>query len=119
MEEKPSVNEVVRCSFCKKTQNEVRKIIAGPAAFICDECVEVCVDVIFNDIGFEHIAPDSAEGGRWRSIATKITGEPGSCGLCGKAALQQNLLPIEGRGMLCGECADAIEDALAQGRPAS
>ena len=34
------------CSFCGKSQHEVRKLIAGPTVFICDECVELCVDII-------------------------------------------------------------------------
>src|SRR5689334_2835727 len=34
------------CSFCGKSQNEVRKLIAGPTVFICDECVELCMDII-------------------------------------------------------------------------
>ncbi len=34
------------CSFCGKSQHEVRKLIAGPATFICDECVELCMDII-------------------------------------------------------------------------
>ncbi len=34
------------CSFCGKSQHEVRKLIAGPAVFICDECVELCMDII-------------------------------------------------------------------------
>ena len=32
------------CSFCGKSQREVRKLIAGPTVFICDECVELCMD---------------------------------------------------------------------------
>ena len=34
------------CSFCGKSQREVRKLVAGPTVFICDECVELCVDII-------------------------------------------------------------------------
>jgi ATP-dependent Clp protease ATP-binding subunit ClpX len=34
------------CSFCGKSQQEVRKLIAGPTVFICDECVELCKDII-------------------------------------------------------------------------
>ena len=34
------------CSFCGKSQHEVRKLIAGPTVFICDECVELCLDII-------------------------------------------------------------------------
>src|SRR3984885_14670497 len=34
------------CSFCGKSQHEVRKLIAGPTVFICDECVDLCMDII-------------------------------------------------------------------------
>src|SRR5258707_15432496 len=34
------------CSFCGKSQHEVRKLIAGPTGFICDECAELCMDII-------------------------------------------------------------------------
>ena len=39
-------DETLRCSFCNKSQTEVRKLIAGPTVFICDECVRVCNDII-------------------------------------------------------------------------
>ncbi|PLX30507.1 MAG: ATP-dependent Clp protease ATP-binding subunit ClpX [Alphaproteobacteria bacterium] len=39
-------NKVLYCSFCGKSQNEVKKLIAGPSVFICDECVELCEDII-------------------------------------------------------------------------
>ena len=42
-------NETLRCSFCNKDQNDVRKLIAGPTVFICDECVDVCNDIISDD----------------------------------------------------------------------
>src|SRR6516225_7342737 len=37
------------CSFCGKSQHEVRKLVAGPTVFVCDECVELCVDIIRED----------------------------------------------------------------------
>ena len=37
------------CSFCGKSQHEVKKLIAGPTVFICDECVELCMDIIKED----------------------------------------------------------------------
>ena len=46
---KAGETEVLRCSFCNKDQNDVRKLIAGPTVFICDECVEVCNDIIADD----------------------------------------------------------------------
>ena len=48
MKKKPT-DESLRCSFCNKTQNDVRKLIAGPTVFICDECVKVCNDIIDDD----------------------------------------------------------------------
>lgn len=39
-------DETLHCSFCGKSQNEVRKLIAGPTVFICDECVDLCTDII-------------------------------------------------------------------------
>lgn len=39
-------NNNLYCSFCGKSQNEVRKLIAGPTVFICDECIELCTDII-------------------------------------------------------------------------
>jgi ATP-dependent Clp protease ATP-binding subunit ClpX len=56
MVKKNGENEVLRCSFCNKDQNDVRKLIAGPTVFICDECVEVCNDIIADDNRFEHKA---------------------------------------------------------------
>ena len=38
--------DTLYCSFCGKSQHEVRKLIAGPTVFICDECVELCMDII-------------------------------------------------------------------------
>ena len=53
MVKKNGETEVLRCSFCNKDQNDVRKLIAGPTVFICDECVEVCNDIIADDSRFE------------------------------------------------------------------
>jgi hypothetical protein len=39
----------LKCSFCGKDQNEVRKLIAGPKVFICDECVDLCIDIIADE----------------------------------------------------------------------
>ena len=41
----------LRCSFCNKTQDQVRKLIAGPGAYICDECIEICSEIIEEELG--------------------------------------------------------------------
>ena len=42
--------KILYCSFCGKSQHEVRKLIAGPSVFICDECVELCNDIIREEL---------------------------------------------------------------------
>jgi ATP-dependent Clp protease ATP-binding subunit ClpX len=53
MTKKAGETDILRCSFCNKDQNDVRKLIAGPTVFICDECVEVCNDIIADDNKFD------------------------------------------------------------------
>ncbi|WP_033137372.1 ClpX C4-type zinc finger protein, partial [Aeromonas finlandensis] len=43
-------DKLLYCSFCGKSQHEVRKLIAGPSVYICDECVELCNDIIREEI---------------------------------------------------------------------
>ena len=46
MTEKVGGEKLLYCSFCGKSQHEVRKLIAGPSVFICDECIDLCNDII-------------------------------------------------------------------------
>lgn len=59
-DKKGSAEKLLYCSFCGKSQHEVRKLIAGPSVFICDECIELCNDIIRDEIG----AATEAEGVR-------------------------------------------------------
>ena len=43
---KKTEGDVLRCSFCNKNQRDVKKLIAGPTVYICDECVDICLDII-------------------------------------------------------------------------
>ena len=45
-----SEDKLLFCSFCGKNQNEVRKLIAGPSVYICNECVDLCNDIIQEEI---------------------------------------------------------------------
>jgi hypothetical protein len=42
----PTLPHILYCSFCGKSQHEVRKLIAGPSVFICDECIDLCNDIV-------------------------------------------------------------------------
>ncbi|MDR0311904.1 MAG: ATP-dependent Clp protease ATP-binding subunit ClpX [Acidobacteriota bacterium] len=46
--------EILRCSFCSKSQSDVKKLIAGPSVYICDECVDICNDIISDDVAVTH-----------------------------------------------------------------
>ena len=49
MSKKGTNGDVLRCSFCNKSQRDVKKLIAGPTVYICDECVDICLDIIVED----------------------------------------------------------------------
>ena len=53
MDKKRSGKGHLTCSFCGKSQDEVKKLIAGPSVYICDECVDLCNDILAGDAGFE------------------------------------------------------------------
>jgi hypothetical protein len=82
------------CSFCGKSQHEVRKLIAGPTVFICDECVDLCMDIIGEEnkrhrasLGFRYTqasAPERTHRGR------RLTWDPTACS--GQSQLDPALL---------------------------
>ena len=102
----------LRCSFCGKDQNDVRKLIAGPAVFICDECVAACVDIIADDsrlaggTGVEPSAPPLA--------APQGVGLAVRCSLCKMPMVIEEALPVLNRGVLCPGCLGEIQTAIAE-----
>ena len=57
MSRRDSKSETLTCSFCGKSQEEVRKLIAGPTVYICDECIELCNDIIAEESKLEETGP--------------------------------------------------------------
>src|SRR6266705_876633 len=49
-------DDTLRCSFCGKSQNEVKKLIAGPTVYICNECIDICNEIITDDQQAESVA---------------------------------------------------------------
>ncbi len=60
-EKKSGSEKLLYCSFCGKSQHEVRKLIAGPSVFICDECIELCNDIIRDEITADHGGKDRGD----------------------------------------------------------
>ena len=61
-------NANLSCSFCGKSQHEVRKLIAGPTVYICDECIELCNDIIAEEYGREEVAEHTSKVPKPRDI---------------------------------------------------
>mgnify|MGYP003333726973 CR=1 FL=1 len=57
-----SSEKILYCSFCGKSQHEVKKLIAGPSVFICDECIELCNDIIRDEVAAESEQAKPARG---------------------------------------------------------
>ncbi|MDR3221821.1 MAG: ATP-dependent Clp protease ATP-binding subunit ClpX [Candidatus Accumulibacter sp.] len=53
MVEKKNIEKLLYCSFCGKSQHEVKKLIAGPSVFICDECIDLCNDIVRDELSVE------------------------------------------------------------------
>ena len=62
-----SSEKALYCSFCGKSQHEVKKLIAGPSVFICDECIDLC-----NDIIREEVPADAPEGKAKGDLPTPV-----------------------------------------------
>ncbi len=53
MQRKDDSNDDLLCSFCGKSQDEVKKLIAGPSVYICDECIQLCTEIIAEEYSQE------------------------------------------------------------------
>lgn len=54
--DKNSKNNTLTCSFCSKSQDDVRKLVAGPSVYICDECVQLCNDILIEELDDQNLA---------------------------------------------------------------
>jgi len=108
-ESAPERQTQVACSFCEKGRDKVRKLIAGPQVYICDECVALCDDILQEEYETELIAvhePPSSQPAMLKHTA--------SCALCHLPASISELLPIAERGFLCAACLEAVQRAAEQ-----
>jgi len=109
---------ILRCSFCNKTQRQVKKLIAGPAVQICEECVDICVDIIAEDRKDPPPAaipepPPGLMGYPRKGSASLVVA---NCSLCHMLVPLEHLLAVHSRGAICPGCVGAIEAAVAATR---
>jgi hypothetical protein len=94
-----------RCSFCNKSQRDVKKLIAGPEAYICDECVDICNDIIAEDRVLEvgaQAGPDAVPA------VDNPVDAPIRCRLCQMLWPRGDCVPFPDRGWLCRGCLDHV-----------
>ena len=103
-----SQSNPLRCSFCNKSQRDVKKLVAGPAVQICNECVGICVDVLERDVILE---PGSKAGPGSVPVLTadRSTLAPVDCSLCQTSTPVEHAARFPDRGWLCSPCMTAIE----------
>jgi len=87
----------------------VKKLIAGPTVFICNECIEICDEILADDKDYEQRqGPPSGQG-----APVIVAAEPRiRCSMCRTFVLMSEALPIPERGRLCPDCKDAILAAM-------
>ena len=111
---KAAADDVLRCSFCNKGQNDIAKLIAGPSVCICDECIAVCNDIIADD------AEAAAEAGKERVTSlvpdVNLSDLSVPCSLCQMPTDAREGLQIPNRGILCVGCIGEIEASIAERR---
>ena len=61
-------NHSLTCTFCRKSEHQVRKLVAGPGVYICDVCVEVAHRIVSAE------GPPPAQDARWRRVTTRVRG---------------------------------------------
>ncbi len=66
--------KLLYCSFCGKSQNEVRKLIAGPSVYVCDECVDLCNDIIRDELSEENTGGQEERLPKPKEIKTELDG---------------------------------------------
>src|SRR5712692_8623865 len=92
------------CSFCGKSQFDVRKLIAGPTVYICDECIDLCNDIIAEECDQEEELRAAA-----RPIAS-VDASPW-CLACRLQKPTAEITTVPGLGLVCRHCLDAISVA--------
>ena len=93
------------CSFCGKNQDEVRKLIAGPIVYICDECIDLCNDIIAEEVEQEEQLKGAAS-----PVASLST--PTWCRVCHLPKSAEEIVAVSELGFFCRRCIDMICAAI-------
>jgi ATP-dependent protease Clp ATPase subunit len=99
--------DVLRCSFCSRSRRDVAKLIAGPAVFICNDCVGTCNQIIAEDATLQTPVPQKTAEGQ--------DDQKSACILCRQVLEPALTIYILGRGLMCVNCVEVVRRAADQG----
>jgi ClpX C4-type zinc finger len=110
--ERPIAEEPVKtCSFCGKSQDEVRKLIAGPTVYICDECIDLCNDIIAEGV-------DQEEQQEGAASPVPSLNAPTWCRVCRLPKSAEEVVAVSELGFFaCRCCVDMIRAATDEPTP--
>jgi ClpX C4-type zinc finger len=97
--------DVLRCSFCNKSQRDVAKLIAGPGVYICTECVDICNQIVAEDILLE---PGTKPVPETVPAVEGPLEAPVRGGLCLMLSPRDRSVAFPDRGWLCEPCVDNV-----------
>jgi hypothetical protein len=90
------------CSFCGKNQSEVRKLVAGPSVHICDECVELCKNIVAEDA-------DVSDSDKAKKAAKAKSKTNRLCGICMEPRETDELIFLPHAAYMCAGCLEEIQ----------
>jgi len=96
-------SKVLLCSFCGKNQDEVRKLIAGTGVHICDECVELCKDIVAEEVEADAETRKNPPGSKAQSSGDRL------CGICMEARDTDELIFLPHAAYMCARCLEEIQ----------
>ena len=97
------------CAFCGKSQRQVRKLIAGPTVYICDECIKLCNDILAEEKHKKREARDQPERENEKRAKESITF---CCSFCGKTQREVRNLIAGPSVYICNECIGLCNDII-------
>ncbi|MBO0772295.1 MAG: hypothetical protein J2P35_12630 [Actinobacteria bacterium] len=101
--------ELLSCSFCGRHQKQVKKLIAGPDAYICDRCI---------DRGYTVLATGGKTASAGTATIRRAGDDPGeSCSFCGKSRLRVQAIAAAGDARICNECLDLCREVISEAGP--
>jgi len=102
----------LECSYCGKSHREVRKLIAGPTVYICDECIKLCKHILAEEAQRADRTPDETTSPPKKPEGAKESGRTLCCSFCGKSQREVKSLIAGPSVYICDECICLCNDII-------